>query len=201
MNEEVSANGGRDIVKLLRSPWGIAAIILAIFVFGELYLSWRDRVIEDALETSQAFRAPVFELTFSKNLPYDPLSFIGKGASAGFWQWSQNGLVLTPQGQQFFGEEAGMFVAHAAAGKRRIQRIRVNEGAKDGDRHIEFIYEWTEVSPLAALLSQPPRTNEEYPGQALMSREGTSWKLKSLRTDDFDQPLAHLQDVASGVLK
>ena len=71
-----------------------------------------------------------------------------------------------------------------------------------GDRHIEFLYEWTEVTkPAQWLLSHPPRLTEEYPGEAVMTRDGAGWKVKSLRAQDFEEPMAHLQQAASGVLK
>ena len=81
---------------------------------------------------------------------------------------------------------------------------RVIEAGQDMnvDRHIEFLYEWTEVpKPAEWLLSHPPRLAEEYPGEAVMTREGAGWKVKSLRAQDFEEPMAHLQQAASGVLK
>src|ERR1700693_2938426 len=82
------------LVKRLLSPVGIMAIIMAIFLLAEGYLALRDRGAEEALEGTAAFTTPAFDLSFSKKIPYDPLSFVGKGASAGFWKWSPNGLDL-----------------------------------------------------------------------------------------------------------
>ena len=192
----------RLIVKRMLSPWGIAAIIMAIFFLGEGYLAWRDRAVEAALANDPAFLSPPFELSFSKNIPYDPLSFVGRGAQAGFWKWSPNGLLLTDDGRNYFDEAGERFVSRAPAGKRSVKRIRTNNPVGSGDRKIEFLYEWTEVAkPAQWLLSQPPRLTEEYPGEAVMTREGAGWKVKSLRAQDFEEPMAHLQEQASGVLK
>jgi hypothetical protein len=192
----------RAIFKRILSPWGIAAIIMAIFFLGEAYLAWRDSAVETALASDPAFQSPPFELSFSKNIPYDPLSFVGRGAQAGLWKWSPNGLLLTDDGRKFFDESGERFVSRAPAGKRRVKRIKTNNPVGSGDRRIEFLYEWTEVAtPAASLLSQPPKLTEEYPGEAVMTRAGAGWKVKSLRTQDFEEPMAHLQEAASGVLK
>lgn len=201
MNLESDA-GERSIAKRIPSPWGIAVVIMAVFFLGEGYLAWRDRGVESALANDSAFVSPPFELSFSRNIPYDPLSFVGRGAQAGLWKWSPNGLLLTDDGRNYFDESGDRFVSRSAAGKRRVKRIRTNNPVGSGDRKIEFLYEWTEVAkPAAWLLSQPPKLAEEYPGEAVMTREGAGWKVKSLRTLDFEQPMAHLQEAASGVLK
>src|ERR1035437_2472164 len=92
----------RRFLKPLLSPWGIAAIILGIFLLGEVYLAWRDRAVQATLEVYPPFATPAFDLEFSKHIPYDPLSFVGRGAQAGFWQWSPDGLVLTEQWKNLF---------------------------------------------------------------------------------------------------
>lgn len=204
---DISMNGEanspkRAIFHRILSPWGIAIIILALFFLGQGYLAWRDRSVKEALESDVSFATPALDVAFSKKLPYDPLSFIGKGARAGLWQWTPEALVLTDEGRKFFSESGDLFVSHAAAGKREVKRIRINAGTKEGDRRVEFVYQWTEVSPPAAvLLNPPPRQNDDYPGQAVLTHEGGSWKVKSLRTQDFDDTLAHLKQAASGVLK
>jgi hypothetical protein len=83
-----------------------------------------------------------------------------------------------------------------------FKRIRTNQPMGSGDRRIEYLYEWTEIAkPAQWLLPQPPRLTEEYPGEAVMTREGTGWKVKSFRAQVFEEPMAHLQQAASGVLK
>jgi hypothetical protein len=190
------------IRKLLLTPWGIAGLLMAIFFIGQAYLALRDRSVQTALENDPAFAAPALDLTFSKHIAYDPLTFVGKGAQAGFWQWSPDGLVLTDKGRQFFDESGDTFTSRVPAGKRRLKRIRTNTATASGDRQIGFLFEWSEVSPpAAALLSPPPHTNDEYPGEAVMTREGGAWKMKSLRTRDFEEPLERLRMAAAGVLK
>lgn len=186
--------------KRLSSPWGIAAILLGIFLLVQAFLAWQDRGPKEALESYAPFVAPPFELQFSRQFPYDPHSFIGRGARAGFWQWTPQGLILTAQGRNYFELSGEMFVSKAAAGRRSLLRIRANRSI-NGERRLEFLYQWTEISPPAAvLLVPPPRQGEEYPGEAVLSREQQGWKVKSLRALDFEKPLAHLQDIAGGVL-
>ncbi len=193
---------GRPFTKYLLSPWGIALVLLAVFALGEGYLSLRDSVVDQALELYQPFAAPAFDLSFAKTIQYDPLTFVGKGAQAGLWKWTPEALVLTDEGQKYFEDSGGKFISRASAGKRRIVRIRTNESTSGGGRRIGFLYEWTEVSPpAAALLNPPPKLKEEYPGIALVQREGSAWKVESLQTQDYDEALKKLQDAASGVLK
>ena len=168
----------RTIFRRIVSPWCIAAALLVIFAVGEAYLAWRDRCVETALENDPVFTTPALDLTFSSKIAYDPLSFVGHGAQAGLWKWTPEALVLTENGRQFFDNSGGIFISRAVAGKRRIQRIRTNVGTSTGDRRIGFLYQWSEVSPPgAALLSPPPRVKEEYPGEAVMTRETGAWKL------------------------
>ena len=201
----MSLNAGfpeRTIFQRILTPWRIAAVLLVIFAVGEAYLAWRDRGVESALENDPVFTTPSLDFAFSSKIAYDPLSFVGRGAQAGLWKWTPEALVLTENGRHFFEASGEMLVSRAVAGKRRIQRIRTNVETGSGDRRIGFLYQWSEVSPPgAALLSPPPRVGEEYPGEAVMTRESGSWKLKSLRTQDFDESLARLKLAASGVRK
>ena len=204
MSEPVSATV-EPAWKRWLSPWRITAVLLGIFFLGQAYLAWRDRPIASALESYPPFAAPSFDLRFSRNFSYDPHSFVGRGARAGFWLWTPEALVLTEEGRKYFEETGGMIVSKIPAGARRIQRIRTNRslnGALNGERQIEFLYEWTEVSPPASvLLVPPPRLGEPYPGSAVIAREAGSWTVRSFRTRDFEEPLAHLKDIASGVLR
>ncbi len=188
--------------KSLLTPWRITAILIGVFFLGQGYLTWRNLAFETALESHAPFATPEFELEFSRRLPYDPLSFIGRGAQAGLWEWSPEGLNLTEEGSAFFQESGGRFVSQAVAGQRRINRFRSNNEVREGERHIDFLYEWTEVSlPAAALLVPPPREEETYLGRAVLVREDGQWKVASLQTLDFEEPMAHLQEIATGELK
>ena len=187
--------------KRLLTPWKIAAALLAVFLISQAYLTWRDSFAVSALNDYQAFAAPELKLSFSKNIQYDPLSFVGRGARAGLWTWTPQGLELTPEGSKFFHMDGEMIVSQGAAGRRRLSRIR--ERTTQGDRQqIVFFYEWEEISPpLAALLAPPPKLGDEYLASAVLARAGNGWAVSSLETRDFDEPLEHLQSIASGVLR
>ncbi|MBI4463870.1 MAG: hypothetical protein HY647_04120 [Acidobacteria bacterium] len=185
--------------KRFLSPWGIVAILLGIFLAGEAYLTWRDREPQEVLESHAPFITPAFDLQFSRKFPYDPHSFVGRGARAGFWQWTPEGLVLTEAGRNHFEVSGEQIISKAVAGRRSVKRIRASHNL-NGERRIEFLYEWTEISlPAAVLLTPPPRPGEEYPGEAVLRREDQGWRVKTLRTLDFEKPMAHLQEIAAGV--
>ena len=191
----------QQFFRRLLSPWAVAGFLLGIFLLIQGYLFWHDRALIAALDNFPPFATPVFELQFSKKTSYDPLSFIGRGKQAGLWQWSPESLILTEEGHKFFAESGEMFISHATAGKRRVTRLR-NQQAGDGERRFELFYEWVEISPpAAALLFPPPRTGEEYLGQAVLIQEHGAWKVKSFHSLDFEKPMVRLQEIASGVLK
>src|SRR3989304_4570445 len=155
--------------KRLLTPWKIAAALLAVFLIAEAYLAWRDQALIGALESAPAFATPELKLSFSKKIQYDPLSFVGRGARAGFWTWTPQGLELTPEGMKYFRMEGDMIVSQVQAGRRKVSRMR-NKEMQDGRAlryTIDFFYEWTEISPPAvALLYPPPKINDEYLGKA-----------------------------------
>lgn len=186
------------------TPWKIAVVLIAAFLISQAFYSWRDRSIVSALDNSPAFAIPEFTLEFSRKIQYDPLTFVGRGARAGFWTWTPEGLELTPEGLEYFRKEGGMIVSQVQAGRRKVSRIR-NKETRDGRAlryTIDFFYEWTEISlPAVALLYPPPKMNSEYLGKAILHQGPNGLEVTSLETRDFDEPLAHLQAIASGVLQ
>jgi len=163
--------------------------------------AWRDRALQSALESAPAFATPSLPLEFSRHIAYDPLSFVGRGARAGFWSWTPQGLNLTASGNTYFRLEGEKFVSQAPAGRRRLTRIRSHTPRENGQQ-IEFFYEWVELSPVAtALLRPPPVTGQEFLAGAVLVREPAGWRVESLETRDYDEPLARLQEIASGVLQ
>jgi hypothetical protein len=186
-------------IKKLLSPWGIALALLVAFLGWQGYGYWQDRGLQDALMSDPAFATPEMKLDFSKTIPYDPLSFLGRGAHAGLWTWTPKGLDLTPEGSKYFRMEGDQIISQTTAGKRRLARIQLQSTKSDGEQ-IDFFYEWMEISPAAAaLLVPPPKLGEQYLAKATLVREGDTWRVISLETRDFDEPLGHLQDVAHGV--
>ena len=187
--------------KRFLTPWKIAAVLIAAFLISQVYFSWRDSFIVSALDNSPAFAAPKFPLEFSKKIQYDPLTFVGRGARAGFWTWTPEGLELTPEGSRFFRMEGEMIASQAAAGRRRFSRLRERTTQGENEK-IDFFYQWEELSPpTVALLFPPPELGDEYLATADLVHSGKGWELRSIETRDFDEPLAHLQSIASGVLQ
>ena len=199
MNGSTNSGERRSIRALLVSPWGIAAVLVGAFLLSQGYESWRDRGLQAAIEGYEPFASPTFDLQFSRKLPFDPLSFLGRGVQSGLWQWTPEGLILTDEGRKFFEQSGDQFISHASAGRRKVRRMP-SIRSRSGGREIEFFYEWTEISaPAAALLYPPPRAGEEYLGRATLAQERGAWKVTSIETRDFDETRSHLQDIASGV--
>ncbi len=181
------------------TPWKIAVVMVGVFLITEAYLMWRDRAIEAALRNAPAFATPALKLEFSSKIPYDPLSFVGRGAHAGFWNWTPQGLELTAEGSKYFRVDGDQIISNSPAGSRRLTRIQSRSPQGDGQR-IEFFYEWVEISPAAdALLRPAPKTGEEYLASAALARRGAGWEMTTLETRDFDEPLQRLQDAAGGI--
>lgn len=195
----VPADAPEPAWKRLLTPWRIAAALLAGFLLSQAYFSWQDRSLIAALNSHPPFAMPAFELRFSRRIPYDPLTFVGRGARAGLWKWTPEGLELTPEGGAYFRMEGEWIVSHAVAGRRRYARLR--ERTREGEHErIAFFYQWEEISiPAVALLFPPPELGKEYLATAVMSRTAEGWTVRSLQTRDYDEPLAHLQSIASGV--
>ncbi|MBI2820361.1 MAG: hypothetical protein HYX73_10310 [Acidobacteria bacterium] len=205
MTPMIGSNGTEEPKwKRFLTPWKITAVLIAAFLISQAFISWRDSFIVSTLDNSPAFAVPEFTLEFSRKIQYDPLTFVGRGARAGFWTWTPEGLELTSEGIKYFRLEGGMIVSQVQAGRRKVSRIR-NKEMRDGIAlryTIDFLYEWTEISPPAvALLYPPPKMKDEYLGKAILYQGPNGWEVTSLETRDFDEPLEHLQSIASGVLQ
>jgi hypothetical protein len=198
MNDETETGKPTGLRAFLMSPWKVAAVLLGIFLLVQGYLVWRDRGVTAALDGYEPFAAPAFPLQFSRKMPFDPLSFLGRGRQAGLWNWTQDGLVLTEEGKKFFEQSGEQFLSRAPAGRRRVTRLR-DIGESGGRREVFFFYQWTEVAPPAALLYPAPQPGEEYLGRATLEQADGTWRVTSFQTLDFEEPLARLQDIAAGV--
>ena len=185
--------------KKLLSPWGIAFVLLLVFLAWQGYKYWRDRGLEQALAADPAFASPELKLDFSKNIRWDPLSFVGRGAHAGLWSWTPKGLELTADGGKYFRMDGDQIVSQAPAGARHLTRIQLQSATPAGTQ-LYFFYQWTDLSPAAELLLKPaPRKGEDYLAKAVLEKTGSGWQVKSLETRDFDESLGRLQDIAHGV--
>lgn len=199
---KATINGEREAAwKRYLSPWKLALILVAMFLMYQGYQWLRDQELVAALEGTPEFASPELSLTFPKGIQYDPLSFVGRGARAGWWRWTPAGLVLTEEGGKYFRMEDNNIVSHGPAGRRRFSRLRERSAQPDAVRLV-FFYRWEQISPPATtLLTPPPQLGSEYLARAVLRREGDTWRLVSLEARDFDEPLQRLRDVASGVLR
>jgi len=199
MNEETHPDEGRRAFPF--SAKEVAAVLVIVFLLVQGYLAIRDRGLTSSIDSHPAFAQPALPLEFSRKMEFDPLSFLGRGQEAGLWEWTPEGLVLTEEGKSYFDQTGDQFISRASAGKRRVTRLS-SISTRDGRREISFFYEWTEVTPPAsALLFPAPRTGTEYLGRAVLEQEQGDWKVISFETQDFDEPLSRLQDIAAGVLR
>ena len=186
--------------KHLLQPWKIAVFLMAIFLASQAYFYWQDRPIVSALNDDPKFSMPEFPLEFSTTIQYDPLTFVGRGARAGFWDWTPEGLVLTEDGSRYFGMEGDRIVSHTTAGRRRFSRLRERVSLAETET-VHFFYLWEEISaPAVALLFPPPKLGDEYRARAELVYVGGTWQVSSVESPDFDEPLQNLQSIATGVL-
>lgn len=185
-----------------RLPLGIPQLIgLVVLV---LFWPWvfltvkNERDMRRAIETYEPLALPAFSIKFSKTMPFDSLGFQGKGLEAGFWQWTPTGLVLADKGKPYFSETSDTISSLVGAGKRQVTHIDSYQD-RDGKRYLLFRYRWTEINPVTVLLLKPPEPDTDYQGTAVLVKQDGGWKLESLKTPDFDQPMALLVDITSGV--
>lgn len=186
--------------RLPLKPQWLLVIVVAVIVLPYIILvSMRDREARLALELHQPFIKPHFDLTFSKTIPYDPLSFVGRGARVRYWEWTPEGLKLAEGGRRYFTDQPTSIFGNIVAGQRQVKKItRLSD--RSGDREVRFTYRWVEVTePAKLLLHDPPKTEGEYEGRALLRKEGGSWRVKYLLTPDYDKPVAALRDEAQGI--
>ena len=179
--------------------WILLIVALLVFLPPVTFTLLREHESRLALELCQPFSRPSFDLSFPKTIVYDPLSFVGRGRQAGFWEWSPEGLLLTGKGRQYFTDAPGSLSGSITAGRRRVTSIGSVED-RSGSREVKFLYVWTEVSePAAALLDRPPKAGDGYEGRALLAKENGVWRVKSLDLPEYDKPLARLLDESQGV--
>src|SRR5438445_4488633 len=128
-----------------RLKWVLVALVAAIFIPWWALTAARDRSARLAIELHTPFVKPFLDVRFSKKIPYDPQSFIGRGREAGYWEWSPEGLTSTSKGRLYF-EDAGDSISGAvAAGKREIRSIESVQD-RNGGRQERFHYDRTNMS-------------------------------------------------------
>ena len=182
----------------VRPQWLLAMVVVAAFVPWWLYTNYGERRARTTLELHTPFARPLLEMRFSKRIYYDPQTFVGRGRSTGYWEWTPEGLTLTEKGRLYFHESGEDFVTAAPIGRRAIASIRSVQEAPPGYA-VTFKYTWTEVAePASKLLPTPPKKDAEYEGTATLAEEGGVWKVKDLKTPDLEKPLAIVLHQATG---
>ncbi len=179
--------------------WILLIVALLVFLPPVTFTLLREHESRLAFELYEPFARPSFDLIFPKTTAYDPLSFVGRGRQAGFWEWSPEGLTLTEKGRRYFTDTPTSISGSITAGRRKVTSIGTVED-RSGNREVKFLYLWTEVSELAAaLLDRPPVAASGYEGRAVLTKEGGVWRVKSLDLPEYDKPLARLLDESKGV--
>jgi len=183
----------------LALDWILLIAALLVFLPPVTFTLLRERESRLALELYEPFSRPSFDLSFPKTTAYDPLSFVGRGRQAGFWEWSPEGLTLTEKGRRFFADTPTSISGSVTAGRRRVTSIGTVED-RGGNREVKFLYVWMEVSePAAVLLDHAPTAGAGYEGRAVLAKESGVWRAKSLNLPEYDKPLARLLDESQGV--
>lgn len=175
-------------MKVEHLKWAFVALIVAIFLPWMAVVHSRESSSQDFIESEKQFAKPSVKIKFSKTIQWDPQSFLGRGRKAGFWDWSPKGVELTPKGQNLFGDDQTSISGDVVIGTRKITTIKSVQPIGTG-REVVFLFTWTELTDIAALLNAPPIIGKEYQAVAVLAEESGAWKLKSLATPDFTTSL------------
>lgn len=177
---------------------GIIAVVL--FVPWVIMTGRSERETRRAIEMYEPFATPSFPVSFSKTIRFDPLGFLGTGITAGFWEWTPQGIALSDKGRPYFADTPDKITAIVGAGRRSISSFDGFQD-RDGKRDVRFHWQWTEITvPAQTFLARQPKLGESYEGHAILSRKDGAWAVEKLDTPDFDIPMAQLRDNALGVI-
>ena len=175
-------------MKVEHLKWAFVALVIAIFVPWWAVTYSRESSSQDAIESDNKFVKPKVSIKFSKTIQWDGQSFLGRGHNAGFWDWTPKGVVLTPKGQNMFGDDQTSISGDLVAGERKITTIKSVQ-PRGLEREVLFLFVWTELTDTTKLLNAPPVIGKEYQAVARLAEEGGIWKLKSLATPEFTTSL------------
>jgi len=167
--------------------WVLVGAVLVVFIPWFAVVMSRESSSQDAIENFKDFAQPHMTIKFSKTIPWDPQSFLGRGRTIGFWDWSEKGVVLTSKGQNIFAEPGGKDISgDVVVGKRKITTVKSVQPV-GANREVLFLYAWTELTDVAKLFSKPPEIGKEYQGLATLVEKTGAWDVKALTTPDFSR--------------
>jgi hypothetical protein len=175
-------------VKVEHLKWAFVAEVVVVFLPWMLIVHSRESSSQDFIESEKQFAKPSVKIKFSKTIQWDGQSFLGRGHKAGFWDWSPKGVVLTPKGQLLFGDDQTSISGDVVMGTRKITTVKSVQ-PNGNDREVIFLFAWTELTDIAALLNAAPVIGKEYQAVAVLSEENGAWRLKSLSTPDYNTSL------------
>ena len=164
--------------------WGLLAAVLAAFLPWMALTYSRERVSKEAIEVYQEFLQPTVKFHFSKDIHWDPQSFLGRGKEIGFWDWSPKGVVLTPKGENIFGDNGKEITGNLVVGKRQISTIKSVQPVGD-TREVHFLYTWSDFTDASKLFGTPPQKEKEYEAVAILTDKGQGWEVTSLTTPEY----------------
>jgi hypothetical protein len=176
------------VLKASYIKWGLLAIVLAVFVPWSAMVYARERSSQQAIEVSTQFITPRMQMRFPKDIRWDPQSFLGRGKDAGFWDWSPKGVVLTPKGENIFGDNGKEITGDLVVGTREISTIKSVQPRGD-TREVLFLYTWTDFTDATKLFSTPPQKGKEYEALAVLSEKSGGWEVTSLTTPEYSRVL------------
>ena len=175
-------------------PVLLGIIVLLAFLPWVLLTGKSERDARLAIESVAGFRSPDFPVRFRKEMKWDSLGLLGRGAKAGFWKWTPEGMELVDAGRAYFTDTEEAISSIVGAGRREVADIEEFKD-QDGRREVLFLWRWVEITPpAAALLSDPPQAGRVYPGRAVLIEQDGGWKAELVETPHFDKPLALLMD-------
>lgn len=164
--------------------WVLLGAVVVVMLPWLAVVYSRERNSREVIEMYPEFAQPRVQIHFRKDIRWDPMSFLGRGRDLGVWDWSEKGVILTPKGQNMFGDTGKQITGDMVVGKREISTIKSVQPA-NGKREVLFLYVWTDLTDAAKLMSQAPVKGREYQAVATLSEKGGSWEVTSLSAPDY----------------
>jgi len=130
-------------------PVLLGIVVLLVFLPWMLLTVKAEHDVRQAIKSYDPFTLPEFRIRVSKTMKYDPLGVLGRGAQAGFWQWTPAGMVLAAAGRPHFSETPEAIACIVGAGRRAVTKIERYQD-REGKREVRFLTAgWKSLRPPA----------------------------------------------------